>query len=158
MTLSATATYMHSSYVDYTVDSVYYGVPGAFADYSDNEMAGIPSVSYSAKCRYAPAFAGSFYVESAIQGIDNYYADDANHAIVPAYSTVDFTAGAKQLRLIKNGPFLQISVGVRNLFDKRYAASAFVNPDRSSANDEPIYLEPGLPRNWFTSVALKWEL
>ncbi len=158
MTLSASATYMHSRYVDYTVDSVYYGVPGAFADYSDNEMAGIPSVSYSAKCRYEPAFAGSFYVESAVQGIDNYYADDANRAIVPAYNTIDFTAGATQLRLVKNGPFLQLSIGVRNLFDKRYAASAFVNPDRSSANDEPIYLEPGLPRNWFTSIALRWEL
>lgn len=158
LTLSASTTYMHSRYIDYVVDSVYYGVPGAIADYSDNEMAGVPSFNYSIKCRYVPTFARSFFVETAVQGIDDYYADDANRTVVPAYSTFEVTAGATQLRFIKSGPFLQLSLGVRNLFDKRYAASAFVNPDRSSANDEPIYLEPGLPRNWFTSVALKWEL
>ncbi len=158
LSFAASATYLHSRYLDYIVDSVYYGVPGATADYSGYEMAGVPSLNYSARCKYKPNFAPSIFVETALQGIDNYYADDANHAVVPAYCTVDITAGAKELRLFPKGPFLQLSVGVRNLFDKHYAASAFVNPDRSSIDDEPIYLEPGLPRNWFSTVALKWDL
>jgi hypothetical protein len=38
------------------------------------------------------------------------------------------------------------------LTDKKYVSSAFINPD--IVNGVPLYLEPGLPRNFVIGVSL----
>jgi hypothetical protein len=43
-------------------------------------------------------------------------------------------------------------VRVENLADRRYVASAFLNPD--VVGGEPVAFEPGLPRQVVVSVAL----
>jgi iron complex outermembrane receptor protein len=158
LSLNTSAAFSHNNYVTYSVDSVHYGIPGASADFSGHKMAGVPSVNYSARCRYSPRFAPEVFFEGALQGVGSYCADDANMFVVPAYCTIDLAAGARKLRILRKGPFLQLSLGIRNLLNDRYAASAFINPDRSSSTGEPIYLEPGQPRSWVGSVALKWDL
>lgn len=158
LSASTSAALLHSRYVTYSVDSVHYGVPGATADYSGFQMAGVPSINYSARCRYSPTFAPSVFLECALQGIGRYFADDANSIVVPSSCIFDLTAGMTKIRLLRKGPYLQLSMGIRNLLNKRYAASAFINPDRSSVTGEAIYLEPGLPRNWVGSVRFKWNL
>jgi len=42
--------------------------------------------------------------------------------------------------------------GVNNLFDERYIGSTWLNPD--IVNGLPVYIEPGLPRNFNGSVSL----
>ena len=39
-----------------------------------------------------------------------------------------------------------------NLLDLKYASSSFINPDY--VNNKPIYLEPGLPRNFSAGLSV----
>ena len=43
-------------------------------------------------------------------------------------------------------------IGVNNVTDHKYAASAFINPD--VVNGVPVYLEPGLPRNFVVGLTI----
>jgi hypothetical protein len=43
-------------------------------------------------------------------------------------------------------------IGVNNLVDEHYAASAFINPD--VVDGVPVYLEPGLPRNYAMGLTI----
>ena len=45
-------------------------------------------------------------------------------------------------------------INFNNIFDTKYAGSAFINPD--IVNNEAIFLEPGLPRNIVLSISLSY--
>ena len=49
--------------------------------------------------------------------------------------------------------YLSASVGVNNAGDKTHIGSAWLNPDHTAAG-EPIYIEPGLPRNFIGSLTI----
>ncbi len=152
LSMQAAFTYLNSRYMNYSVDSVHYGKAGRFAVYDDNKVAGIPNVYCNAALRFAPQQLHSAFVELSLQGVGNYFVDDANATSVPAYNLLNFTAGLeKPLRLGQN---LSLSgfVGVYNLTDKKYVSSAFINPD--IVNRVPLYLEPGLPRNFVIGLSL----
>jgi outer membrane receptor protein involved in Fe transport len=53
---------------------------------------------------------------------------------------------------ISNSMSFSAFVSVNNLFDAKYASSAFINPD--IVNGEAYFLEPGLPRNFVLSFSL----
>ncbi|CUS83603.1 TonB dependent receptor [Candidatus Kryptonium thompsonii] len=42
---------------------------------------------------------------------------------------------------------------MNNLTNKKYVASVFINPERKLPY---AYIEPGLPRNWFGSVSIRF--
>lgn len=152
LSVQAAFTYLNSRYVNYSVDSVHYGNAGRFAVYDDNKVAGIPNVYYNAALRFAPQQLGSAFAELSVQGVGEYFVDDANSTIVPAYNLLNLTLGlAKPLRLAEN---LSLSgfIGVYNLTDEKYISSAFINPD--IVNGVPLYLEPGLPRNFVIGLSL----
>lgn len=157
LALQASLAATDNEYRDYVVDSVHYGVAGASKDFGGNDMAGVPSLSYQGRIRYAPAIAASAYLEAVVAGLGSYKADDANLYGVAAYTIVDLTAGVRELVLVEDRLALHGWVTMANVFDRRYAASAFVNPDLNAAK-APIYLEPGLPRNVMASVGLRWLL
>jgi hypothetical protein len=46
-------------------------------------------------------------------------------------------------------------VTVANLFDRRYVASAFLNPD--VVDGVPVAFEPGLPRHLLVSLTLQYR-
>ncbi len=152
LSVQAAFTYLNSRYVNYRVDSVHYGKAGRFAVYDDNKVAGIPNVYYNAALRFAPDALHSAFVELSLQGVGEYFVDDANLTSIPAYNVLNLTLGLeKPLRLAEN---LSLSgfVGVYNLTDAKYASSAFINPD--VVNGAPLYLEPGLPRNFVIGLSL----
>lgn len=152
LSMQAAFTYLNSRYVNYSVDSVHYGNAGRFAVYDDNKVAGIPNVYYNAALRFAPEQLGRAFAELSLQGVGGYYVDDANRTTVPAYNLLNLTLGlTKPLRLAEN---LSLSgfIGVYNLTDEKYISSAFINPD--IVNGVPLYLEPGLPRNFVIGVSL----
>lgn len=152
LSVQAAFTYLNSRYVNYSVDSVHYGNAGRFAVYDDNKVAGIPNVYYNAALRFAPEQLHSAFVELSLQGVGNYFVDDANSTTVPAYNLLNLTLGlAKPLRLAENFS-LSGFIGVYNLTDEKYISSAFINPD--IVNGEALYLEPGLPRNFVIGVSL----
>ena len=145
LSLRTALTFSSNKYVEYQVDSVHYSRPGKFADYKDNEVAGVPKAFYSAGLRFAPPLWRGAYVEIDVQGLGEYFVDDGNVTSVPAYKILNLTVGLeKPLRLGENFN-VRGFIGVNNLMDKKYAASAFINPD--IVGGVPLYLEPGLPRN-----------
>lgn len=148
----AAFTFANSEYVSYQVDSVHYGNPGKFADYSGNKVAGIPDFFYGLAVEIAPDFARPFAVQVEMQGVGEYFVDDANLTSVPSYTILNLNLRTKRpLRLAENLG-LSAFAGVNNLTDQKYAASAFINPD--VVNGVPVYLEPGLPRNFAVGLTL----
>jgi iron complex outermembrane receptor protein len=154
-TLDGSFTYSQNDYIEYTVDSVHYGNPGAIADYSDNKVAGIPDYFYYAGITYEPSGLGGLYLNVNMNGIAKYYVDDANSIEVPSYNTFGATIGVKEGIKISDHISILGFITVNNFTDEKYAASAFINPD--IVDGVPVYLEPGLPRNIVASLTLGFK-
>ena len=145
-------TVSDNRYVRYAIDSVHYGRPGRTADLEGNRVAGTPGLYGGAGLRWAPRGAGGLYAEARVQGIGAYDADDANRVRVPGYVETHASVGMAEARRIGPGVAVRGHVTLRNAFDRRYAASAFVNPD--VVGGQPVYLEPGLPRHVVATLAV----
>ena len=140
--LSGTIT--RNRYLDYET-----GVPDVNDDliavrYDGNRTAGIPSTSAQASVRYT-APAGPF-LEFAVQRMGAYWANDANTDRVDGYTLVDVTAGVS-VRLW--GREALVFAAARNLGDKAYAASVYIN------GVDGRYLEPGMGRNVLVGLSLQ---
>lgn len=123
------------------------------ADYKDNKMSGVPDIFYNATVIYTCEQLNSAYVSVNLSGLGKYFVDDANTLEVPAYMIVSASVGiAKPLR-IGNLFSVGANLSVNNLLDKKYAASAYINPDKAST---PYFLEPGLPRNMTFSLQVQF--
>ena len=155
LSIQSALSYSNSRYLKYTVDSLHYGRPGQTADYKGNKVAGVPDMFYSAGVRYAPDVMKGGFIEIGIQGVGKYSVDDANQVRVPAYAVFNATAGLEKPIRVSDHFFVRAFLSVNNLANKKYAGSAFVNPDL--VNGKPVYLEPGLPRNFVFSMSVGWN-
>lgn len=153
--LRGTVSYSHHRYVDYTVDSVHYGKPGAVADYSGNTVVGAPDWMWSAGVSYGPAVLRGVRAQLTAQGISSYFADDANTIPVDGYAVLGLLLAMDRVLDLGGGLGLRGSLAVNNLLDRGYVGSAYLNPD--VVNGVPIAYEPGLPRNVTVSVSLGWH-
>jgi iron complex outermembrane receptor protein len=134
------------------VDSTYYGKPGARADYSGNEIVGVPSVIANAEIGSAIPGMPSLRIKGGVEHTGRYYLDDANTTRVKPFTTMsatlefgEWTAG----RALGLG--LRGFVSVENIFDTHYVGSAFLNPDR--VGGIPVAYEPGMPRSVVVSLS-----
>lgn len=145
-------TYSINKYKDYLVDSVHYSLSkaGRFADYKNNKVAGIPDMIYFAALNFAPENFYGLYLGASINGLSKYFADDANTIGVPAFNIFNLSIGLKKPIKLTDNFSLRAFITVNNLTNKKYVASAFINPDLESGR--PVFLEPGLPRNIVASV------
>ena len=155
LSIQSALSYSINRYAKYTVDSLHYGRPGQTANYKDNKVAGVPDMFYSAGVRYAPDVMKGGFIEIGIQGVGKYSVDDANQVRVPAYTVFNATAGLEKPIRVSDHFFVRAFLSVNNLANKKYAGSAFVNPDL--VNGKPVYLEPGLPRNFVFSMSVGWN-
>ncbi len=146
-----------NKYISYLIDSVHYNKPNAFADLSNNKMAGVPDLFYNISVRYSPTFYKELFAEISLQSVGEYFANDANILSVPAYTLIHGTIGFNDINLWKDKLFLRGVFGINNITNEKYAASAFINPDYDRNNNQAIYLEPGLPRNIFSSVSVNFR-
>ncbi|KAB2879356.1 TonB-dependent receptor [bacterium] len=153
--IQSSASYSNNRYVNYTVDSVHYGRPGQSADYKDNKVAGVPDLFYSSSLRYAPERMKGGFIELGFQGVGKYFVDDANQIQVPSYAVFNATLGLDKPIQLSEHLFVRAFFSINNLMDKKYAGSAFVNPDM--VDGKPVYLEPGLPRNFVFSMTVGWN-
>ncbi|MGE0442076.1 MAG: TonB-dependent receptor [Gemmatimonadales bacterium] len=138
-------------YSEYQVDSVHYGVPGRVADYSGNRVVGIPTWFYSAGVSFSPRGGKGLRFQAGLQGNSRYFADDANVVEVPGWTIANLAVGFSE-PVDAGAVTLRGSIGVNNLFDRRYQASAFLNPD--VVGGAPVVFEPGLPRSFVVTVAI----
>lgn len=123
--------------------------------FTGNTVPGIPTHTLSARIRY-PVMDG-WTIEVGGRQVGSMKADDANTLGIPV-STVVEAAIAWERPLF--GVNATIRCDVRNLFDSRYTAGAFVNPASrpilaSLGNAiAPAYREPGLPRNLAVTISV----
>ena len=151
LSLDGALTASDNRYLRYAIDSVHYGRAGKTADLRGNRIAGTPGLYGGAGLRFAPVYGRGLYADVRVQGIGAYAADDANAVRVPGYAEVHAAIGTAERRL-SPGLAVRASVALRNALDRRYAASAFVNPD--VVGGQPVYLEPGLPRHLVATLAV----
>jgi outer membrane receptor protein involved in Fe transport len=83
--------------------------------------------------------------------VGTYHADDANVVEIPSYAIFNLTAELRRPIVAANGWGLRGFVSIRNVTDKKYIGSAFLNPDR--VNNVPAVFEPGTPRAIVVSVS-----
>jgi iron complex outermembrane receptor protein len=139
-------TVARNVYGTYVVDSTYYSRPGAFADLSGNRIVGVPDAFGAAELAWAPPALARWSVEgrAGVQGVGPYWADDANRVRVPGYAVTNVGVSLAPVALATGGYAVRLHLGVENLLDRRFVASAFLNPD--VVGGAPLAFEPGLPR------------
>jgi outer membrane receptor protein involved in Fe transport len=113
----------------------------------------VPDLHGSAALRFSPPFRREVELGLVLQWVDGFWADDANAVRVPGYALWSARVGLRPVRLSR-GLTLHGSLGVENLGNARYVASAFLNPD--VVEGEPVAFEPGLPRHAVATISLGW--
>ncbi len=136
------------------LDAEYKAYRNELGDFAGKEVPGIPRLNAQARLRYRM---GGFSVELSAEHVDRSFADDANAINIPS-STVLNSAATYGFRL---GPTrTHLVLGVQNLTDEKYIASAFINPTRKNIGGimVPAYIEAGLPRNAYFGVEVGVDL
>ena len=136
-------------YVEYVVDSAHYQRPGAFADYSGNDIVGVPAAIANGELGWTLA---GVRLKGVVEGVGRYWVDDANTVRVPGYAVVHAIAEVDALP-IGGGWGLGGFAGVYNVGDRLYTGSAFLNPER--VGGQPLAFEPGAPRSVVVSLSLR---
>ncbi len=152
VSLGAAFTYSDNTYTEYLVDSVHYGRPGRLADFSGNRIVGVPKVIVGTQVALEPSALSALRFQIDVEGNSGYFADDANTLRVAGYAIASATVGLRRPLPLGAGVAAAGFVTVSNLFDRRYVASAYLNPD--VVNGVPVAFEPGLPRRLLLSVSL----
>ncbi len=148
-------TFSNNKYKEYLIDSVHLDQSraGHYADLKDNKMSGVPEFFYSIGLRYSPKVLKSAYAKITALGVGDYFADDRNLYKTPAYNIINVSVGVDNFKIPDSKLFVRGFFGINNLTDQKYASSVWINPQLNSMG-KPVYLEPGLPRNFIGSVSL----
>ena len=152
---NAAITLANNKYLDYVVDSavIFPTDPtkaGKIADYSDNKVVGLPDVM--ANIDVGMDFSNTFRVKFGVENSGEYFANDANTVEVPSYTIFNATVELRKPIRATSGWGISGFVSVRNLTDKRFIGSAFLNPDLLGG--APAAFEPGMPRAVIVSLSL----
>jgi iron complex outermembrane receptor protein len=153
---AATVTLSRNRYLEYVVDSavLFPNDPtkaGARADYGGNQVVGLPGVLANVEVGTESPGARRFRLRSGAEHSGGYYADDANRVRVPAYTILNLTAELRNPIIAANGFGVRGFVTLRNVADRRYVGSAFLNPDL--VNGAAAAYEPGMPRSIVASLS-----
>ncbi len=155
-TFNGAFTFSDNKYQEYMVDSVHYDLikAGRFANYKDNNVAGIPGFFYNLNLTYASAELDGAFLSLGVNGIGKYYVNDGNTLSVPYFTVLNATIGLNKPVKIIGDLSVTGFLTVNNIFDLKYASSAFINPD--IVNNEALFLEPGMPRSFVLSFSLNY--
>lgn len=152
--LSGSLTISRNRYVRYTVDSVHYGRPGAFANYAGNKMPGVPNGYFGGTLTQRLSVNRPVNARVTVRQMGSYFVDDANKVSVPGHALADAGLAIADPVIVKGGLRLRGFIEVTNLFDKKHIGSAFLNPD--IVGGVPLAFEPGTPRTFVVSGSLSW--
>jgi iron complex outermembrane receptor protein len=127
-------TYANYRFTDFTVDT---------ARYAGNRIPGIPRQLLQASVSLR-AVGGTFVGETTVA--DRMFVNDANSESAPGYAIFSFrfTAGRTFGR-----PGAELTAGIQNLFDRKYASSVSVNAAAGK------YFEPGSGRSAYLGLTLR---
>lgn len=150
-------TFSSNKYSSYVVDSaVQFPTDptkvGKRADYSGNEIVGIPSLSSSFELGTEVPGVRALRVKAGIDHSGEYFADDANRVKVQGFTIFRLGAELREPLLAHNGWGVRGFVTVHNITDKKFVGSAFLNPDIIAG--APAVYEPGMPRTMIVSFSV----
>lgn len=154
---NAALTMSKNRYLNYVVDSAVI-LPndptkvGKRADYSDNNVVGVPSTFANFEIGTSIPGFRALRIKGGVEHYGEYFADDANVVRVPAYTLMNVTAELRNPIASANGYGLRGFISVRNIADKQFIGSAFLNPDYVSG--APVAFEPGMPRSVTVSFSV----
>ena len=116
-------------------------------DYSQNKLTGVPTHTTFSKIKFDLK---NYLAQISFQNVGKIPMNDSNELFTDSYSVIDLKLS--KLYSLKNLG-INISTGVNNLFDKRYASGIVINA-RGFGGGDPRFYYPGLPRNYFISLSL----
>jgi len=116
-------------------------------DYSQNKLTGVPSHTIYSKIKINLK---NYLAQISFQNIGKIPMNDSNELFTDSYSLIDLKLS--RIYSIKNLE-INISTGINNLFDTRYASGIVINA-RGFGGRDPRFYYPGLPRNYFISLSI----
>jgi iron complex outermembrane receptor protein len=154
---NAALTFSNNRYLTYVVDSaiIFPTDPtkaGKRADYGDNEVVGVPSALANIEVGSVVPGYRALRLKAGIEHSGRYFADDANGVRVPSFTIVNLAAELRDPIAVGGGFGVRGFVALKNVTDKRYIGSAFLNPDL--VGGAPAAFEPGMPRAVIVSLSL----
>jgi len=115
-------------------------------DYSQNKLTGVPSHTIYSKIKINLK---NYLAQISFQNVGKIPMNDSNELFTDSYSVIDLKLS--RLYSIQNLG-INISTGINNLFDTRYASGIVINA-RGFGGRDPRFYYPGLPRNYFISLS-----
>ncbi len=116
-------------------------------DYSQNKLTGVPSHTIYSKIKINLK---NYLAQISFQNVGKIPMNDSNELFTDSYSLMDLKLS--RLYYIKNLG-INISTGINNLFDSRYASGIVINA-RGFGGRDPRFYYPGLPRNYYLSLSI----
>ena len=116
-------------------------------DYSQNKLTGVPSHTIYSKIMINLK---NYLAQISFQNVGKIPMNDSNELFTDSYSVIDLKLSRPYS--IKNLG-INISTGINNLFDTRYASGIVINA-RGFGGRDPRFYYPGLPRNYFISLSI----
>jgi iron complex outermembrane recepter protein len=150
LSLGGTVTASRNEYVDYSRTAANGASAGERGVFDGNDIAGLPALVFGARGSYRCL--GGVTTQVSLNGNGKYFADDKNTIDVMSYGVLN--AAIAYEHALPQGS-LRVFLAGNNLLDKKYPASAFINPLYSSG--QPQVFEPGLPVNFNAGVTLRWQ-
>jgi iron complex outermembrane receptor protein len=120
-------------------------------DYSGNELTGTPPHTFNAGLDFSTR--PGFYGNINYLFVDAMPMRDDNSVYSQAYSVINAKLGFRKTLFQRLE--LDLSGGINNLTDARYASMILVNAG-SFGGRAPRYFYPGLPRNFYGGLTLSW--
>lgn len=120
-------------------------------DFSGNDLTGVPDKRISAGIRFH--YRNGFWLYSGYEHTGRMPMNDANTWYSEAWNLLNLKMG---YRKEFSGHFsAEANVGVNNITDEKYASSILINAT-SADGAEPRYFYPGMPRNYYGGVKLRY--
>lgn len=122
-------------------------------DFSGNKLTGTAPHVLNTGVDFYPAENG-FYGHLNYRFVDAMPLRDDNSAYSESYGVANLKAG---YRYAFKSLELDFYGGINNLFDEKYAAMLLINAG-SFGGSAPRYYYPGLPRNYYGGISLRYKL
>ena len=154
---NAAVTLSNNKYLEYVVDSavIFPTDPtkvGKRAVYDDNKVVGVPDALANVELGAEIPGARGLRFKVGIEHSGDYFADDANRVSIPSYTIFNLTAEMRDPIVAANGFGVRGFISIKNVTDKDYIGSAFLNPDL--VGGAPAAFEPGTPRAVIVSLSI----
>jgi len=120
------------------------------ADYSGNELPGIPDYKNDLKLRWLTGI--NIETSMAFHMVGKQYLADDNEGIYQSYQTLDWNIS--YARDFSSNFGFTITLGINNILDQSYASMILINAP-SFGGASPRYYYPGMPRNFYLTLTLR---